>query len=283
MKDSYFHSNFFINCKGKLIDFSTPKIMGILNATPDSFYDGGKNNTINKALPLVEKHLNDGASFIDIGGYSSRPGADHINIDTELSRVIPLIEAIVKRFPDCILSTDTFRSKVAEKSIEAGAAIINDISAFNLDAKMVDVLVKYKVPYIMMHMKGNPQNMQQNIYYDNILKELILFFSKKISYLNSRGISDIIIDPGFGFSKTSEQNYELLQNLHSFSLLKHPILAGISRKSMIYKNLNTSSLSSINGTTALNMSLLENGANILRVHDVKEAAECIQLQQLVNA
>ena len=257
--------------------------MGILNATPDSFYDGGKNNTINKALPLVEKHLNDGASFIDIGGYSSRPGADHIDIDTELSRVIPLIEAIVKRFPDCILSTDTFRSKVAEKSIEAGAAIINDISAFNLDAKMVDVLVKYKVPYIMMHMKGNPQNMQQNIHYDNILKELILFFSKKISYLNSRGIYDIIIDPGFGFSKTSEQNYELLQNLHPFSLLKHPILAGISRKSMIYKNLNTSSLKSINGTTALNMSLLENGANILRVHDVKEAAECIQLHQLVNA
>ena len=165
--------------------------MGILNATPDSFYDGGKNNTINKALPLVEKHLNDGASFIDIGGYSSRPGADHIDVDTELFRVIPVIEAIEKRFPECIISIDTFRGAVAQKSIEAGAAIINDISAFNLDAKMVDVLIKYKAPYIMMHMKGNPQNMQQNTNYDNIIKDLIVYFSKKISYLNSLGISDI--------------------------------------------------------------------------------------------
>jgi dihydropteroate synthase len=257
--------------------------MGILNVTPDSFYDGGRNNTIDKALLLVEKHLNDGASFLDIGGYSSRPGADHIDIETELTRVIPVIEAIEKRFPDCIMSIDTFRGEVAEKSIEAGAAIINDISAFNLDAKMVDVLTKYKVPYVMMHMKGNPQNMQQNTNYENIIKDLILYFSKKISYLNSLGISDIIIDPGFGFSKTSEQNYKLLRDLHNFKLLKSPILGGISRKSMIYKNLNSNILNSINGTTALNMELLENGANILRVHDVEEAAECVHLHQLVNA
>ena len=257
--------------------------MGILNVTPDSFYDGGKINTIDKALLLVEKHIKDGASILDIGGYSSRPGADHIDIETELTRVIPVIEAIEKRFPDCIMSIDTFRGKVAEKSIEAGAAIINDISAFNLDAKMVDVLTKHKVPYVMMHMKGNPQNMQQNTNYENIIKDLILYFSKKISYLNSLGISDIIIDPGFGFSKTSEQNYKVLKELNSLTLLNCPILGGISRKSMIYKNLNSSSLNSINGTTALNMELLENGADILRVHDVKEAAECIQLHQLVNA
>ncbi len=257
--------------------------MGILNVTPDSFYDGGKNNTIDKALPLVEKHLKDGASILDIGGYSSRPGADHINIETELTRVIPVIEGIKKRFPDCIMSIDTFRAEVAEKSIEAGAAIINDISAFNLDAKMVDVLTKYKVPYVMMHMKGNPQNMQQNTNYENIIKDLILNFSKKISYLYSLGISDIIIDPGFGFSKTSEQNYKILKDLHNLTLLNCPILGGISRKSMIYKNLNTNSLNSINGTTALNIELLENGANILRVHDVKEAVECIQLHQLINA
>ena len=257
--------------------------MGILNVTPDSFYDGGKNNTIDKALLLVEKHLNNGASFLDIGGYSSRPGADHIDIETELTRVIPVIEAIEKRFPDCIISIDTFRGEVAEKSIEAGAAIINDISAFNLDAKMVDVLTKYKVPYVMMHMKGNPQNMQQNTNYENIIKDLILYFSKKISYLNSLGISDIIIDPGFGFSKTSEQNYKILRELYNLTLLKCPILGGVSRKSMIYKNLNTSSLESINGTTALNMELIENGANIIRVHDVKEATECIQLHKLVNA
>ena len=257
--------------------------MGILNVTPDSFYDGGKINTIDKALLLVEKHIKDGASILDIGGYSSRPGADHIDIEKELTRVIPVIEAIEKRFPDCIMSIDTFRGKVAEKSIEAGAAIINDISAFNLDAKMVDVLTKHKVPYVMMHMKGNPQNMQQNTNYENIIKDLILYFSKKISYLNSLGISDIIIDPGFGFSKTSEQNYKVLKELNSLTLLNCPILGGISRKSMIYKNLNSSSLNSINGTTALNMELLENGADILRVHDVKEAAECIQLHQLVNA
>ncbi len=283
MKDSYFNSNFFINCQGKLVDLSTPKVMGIINVTPDSFYDGGKNNTIKTALTATEKHLNEGACFIDIGGYSSRPGADHIPVHTELSRVIPIIESIKKQFPECIMSIDTFRGEVAEKSIEAGAAIINDISAFNLDTKMVDVLVKYKVPYIMMHMKGNPQNMQQNIKYDNIIKDLITFFSKKIIYLNSLGISDIILDPGFGFSKTSEHNYKTLHELKDLMLLKCPILAGISRKSMIYKNLKTSPLKSINGTTALNMELLKNGANLLRVHDVKEAIECVQLHKLINA
>ena len=283
MKDSYFNSNFFINCQGKLVDLSTPKVMGIINVTPDSFYDGGKNNTIKTALTATEKHLNEGGSFIDIGGYSSRPGAIDISIDTELTRVIPVIEAIEKRFPECIMSIDTFRGEVAEKSIEAGAAIINDISAFNLDTKMVDVLVKYKVPYIMMHMKGNPQNMQQNIKYDNIIKDLITFFSKKIIHLNSLGISDIILDPGFGFSKTSEHNYKTLHELKDLMLLKCPILAGISRKSMIYKNLKTSPLKSINGTTALNMELLKNGANLLRVHDVKEAIECVQLHKLINA
>ena len=251
--------------------------MGIINTTPDSFYDGGKYNSLEKALRLAEKHLKEGATILDVGGYSSRPGANNISIDEELKRVIPVIEAIDKNFTGTIISIDTFRSKVAHQAIDSGAAMINDISAFNIDKDLLNVVKKFNVPYILMHMQGTPQTMQKNPNYTNVLNDIIYFFSEKINQLHKIGIHDIVIDPGFGFGKIIEDNFRLLNNLHKLSILKLPILAGISRKSMIYKTLKTNSLKSLNGTTALNMIALKNGAKILRVHDVKEAQECIDL------
>ena len=251
--------------------------MGIINTTPDSFYDGGKYNSVEKALRLAEKHLKEGATILDVGGYSSRPGANNISIDEELKRVIPVIEAIDKNFNGPIISIDTFRSKVAHQAIDSGAAMINDISAFNIDKDLLNVIKKFNVPYILMHMQGTPQTMQKNPNYTNVLNDIIYFFSEKINQLHKIGIHDIVIDPGFGFGKIIEDNFRLLNNLHKLSILKLPILAGISRKSMIYKTLKTNSLKSLNGTTALNMIALKNGAKILRVHDVKEAQECIDL------
>ncbi len=283
MKDSYFHPNFFIKCRGKLIDLSTPKVMGIINVTPDSFYDGGKNNTIDTAIRSADRYLNEGATFIDVGGYSSRPRSKNIDENTELERVTPIIEALIKEFPDILISIDTFRSKVADICIEAGASIINDISAGNLDENMINTLIKHKVPYILMHMRGNPQTMQDKTNYMNLCKDMILFFSEKISSLRSRGIHDLIIDPGFGFSKTMTQNFELLNSLEFFQLFNIPILSGISRKSMVFKSLNVNILDSINGTTALHVNALQNGCKILRVHDVIEAIECIKLHQLTIA
>ena len=257
--------------------------MGIINITPDSFYDGGKHNTIDTALSAAEKHLNEGAHFIDVGGYSSRPGADNIDEKTELGRVIPVIEALNKQFPESLISIDTFRGQVAKESLAAGACMINDISAFNLDKKMLEIIKEQQVPYVLMHMKGSPKTMQQNTSYENIVKELLFYFSEKLRTLKAHGVNDVLIDPGFGFGKSTEQNYKLLGALNEFKLHRCPIIVGISRKSMIYKALKTSSLNSINGTTALHMKALQNGANILRVHDVKEAAECIKLHQLTNA
>ena len=277
MKDNYFNPKSSINCKGKIINLSTPISMGIINTTPDSFYDGGKYNSVEKALRLAEKHLKEGATILDVGGYSSRPGANNISIDEELKRVIPVIEAIDKNFNGPIISIDTFRSKVAHQAIDSGAAMINDISAFNIDKDLLNVVKKFNVPYILMHMQGTPQTMQKNPNYTNVLNDIIYFFSEKINQLHKIGIHDIVIDPGFGFGKIIEDNFELLNNLHKLSILKLPILAGISRKSMIYKTLKTNSLKSLNGTTALNMIALKNGAKILRVHDVKEAQECIDL------
>lgn len=277
MKDNYFNPKLSINCKGKIINLSTPISMGIINTTPDSFYDGGKYNSVEKALRLAEKHLKEGATILDVGGYSSRPGANNISIDEELKRVIPVIEAIDKNFTGTIISIDTFRSKVAHQAIDSGAAMINDISAFNIDKDLLNVVKKFNVPYILMHMQGTPQTMQKNPNYTNVLNDIIYFFSEKINQLHKIGIHDIVIDPGFGFGKIIEDNFELLNNLHKLSILKLPILAGISRKSMIYKTLKTNSLKSLNGTTALNMIALKNGAKILRVHDVKEAQECIDL------
>ena len=261
---------------------STPKTMGVINATPDSFYDGGTNNTIKEATKLAEKHMTDGATFIDIGGYSSRPGAKNISEDSEIDRVIPIIKAINKNFPEAIISVDTFRAQVAKAALNEGACIINDISAFNIDANLLSIIKEFNVPYVLMHMQGDPSNMQDNPNYENIIKELILFFSMKIQHLHQNGIHDVIIDPGFGFGKKLNDNFILLDKINELSILDKPILAGISRKSMIYKTLETSSLKSLNGTTALNMIALKNDAKILRVHDIKEAQECIKLHNQLS-
>ena len=266
-----------INCKGQLVDLSTPKVMGILNVTPDSFYDGGQYKDESSVLNQVQTMRNHGAAFIDVGGYSSRPGANHVSKAEELQRVIPVIELILKHFPETLISVDTFRSEIAKLSIEAGAALINDISAGELDEKMIATIGQLGVPYIMMHMRGTPKTMQQQTDYDSLLKDINLYFAERIAKAHAEKINDIIIDPGFGFAKTLEQNYELLNKLELLQFTDKPVLAGISRKSMIYKTLNTSSNEALNGTTALHMVALQKGAKILRVHDVKEAMECVTL------
>ena len=271
-----------INCAGKLVDLSTPKIMGILNVTPDSFYDGGVHNSDKKILKQVEKMLNDGAVFIDIGAYSSRPDGVNIDENEELNRVVPALELVNNKFPETIISIDTFRSKVAETCLNSGASIINDISAGEMDKKMMEIVGKYKVPYVMMHMKGNPQNMMNKINYDKMLKEIMQYFSKKINQAISHKINDIIIDPGFGFAKDINQNFDLLNNMDILKILEKPMMVGISRKSMIYKSLQTNAKESLNGTTVLNTISLIKGASILRVHDVKEANECVKLINALN-
>ena len=283
MKDTYLLDNYSINFKGNLISLTRPVVMGILNTTPDSFFDGGKYNSIEKALKKVEKDLNQGATIIDIGGYSTKPGGNSVTIDEEIRRTIPYIEKIVDTFPDINISIDTFRGKVAALALDAGAGMINDVSAWNLDKEMFETIKKYNVPYVLMHMKGEPKNMQDNPRYENVTKEVIKFLSNKINKLNSYGINDVVIDPGFGFGKTNSDNYKLLKNMEFLKVLKAPILAGISRKSMIYKTLKINKLESINGTTALNMFALSKGAKILRVHDVKQAMECIYLSEEINS
>lgn len=271
-----------INCKGKLIDLTHPRVMGILNITPNSFFDGGKYKTESEILSQVEKMLNDGATFIDVGAYSSKPNADAVTVEEELARIVPVVERIVNNFPEALLSIDTFRSEVAQACIEKGAAIINDISAGDLDDRMFEVVGKYNVPYIMMHMRGTPQTMQTMTDYDDIVKEILFYFSEKIAKARTFGINDLIIDPGFGFAKTVDQNYEIVRKLELFSSLELPLLAGFSRKSMIYKLLDTSADQALNGTTVLNIIGLNKGARIVRVHDVKEAVECVQLWNKIN-
>ena len=282
MKDTYLLDNYSINFKGNLISLNRPVVMSILNTTPDSFFDGGKYNSIEKALKKVEKDLNQGATIIDIGGYSTKPGGNKVTIDEEIRRTIPYIEKIVDTFPDINISIDTFRGKVAALAIDAGAGMINDVSAWNIDKEMFETIKKYNVPYVLMHMKGEPKNMQDNPRYENVTKEVIKFLSEKLNMLNSHGINDLIIDPGFGFGKTNADNYKLLKNIELLKVFKAPILAGISRKSMIYKILKINELNSVNGTTALNMFALSKGAKILRVHDVKQAMECIYLNEEIN-
>jgi len=266
-----------INCNGELISLSTPKVMGILNITPDSFYDGGRYKDTKSILIQVEAFLEQGATFIDVGAYSSRPGAAFVSEEEELKRITPVIDLILKSFPDCRISIDSFRSKVIQKCVEAGAVISNDISSGKLDPLMFETIAKLKVPYIMMHMIGNPQNMQKHTEYENLINDIYLYFSERINRANEHGIEDLILDLGFGFSKTLEQNYKVLNQLKVFKNLNYPILSGISRKSMIYKTLESTSGEALNGTTALNMVALINGTNILRVHDVKEAMECVKL------
>lgn len=272
-----------INCKGKLIDLNTPIVMGVLNLTPDSFYDGGKFRKPALILKQVEKMLQENASILDLGAYSSRPGAEHVSEDEELLRLLPIINLILKEFPKAVISIDTFRSKVADKSLQLGAAIINDISAGNLDENIVDIVAKHQVPYIMMHMKGTPKNMKDLTDYDDLIKELLKYFSEKVAIARKKKINDIIIDPGFGFAKTREQNFQLLAHFDLFQTFDLPLLAGLSRKSMIYKTLNSTPSEALNGTTALHMVALQNGANILRAHDVKEANECISLFKELKA
>lgn len=272
-----------INCKGQLISLRQPKIMGILNITPDSFFDGGKYKDAKSVLKQVEKMNTDGATFIDVGAYSTRPGAQEIDEQLELKRITPIIELILKEFPNTNLSIDTFRSVVAKECIHIGASIINDISAGLLDQNMLPTVAALNVPYIMMHMRGTPKNMQENTTYIDLVKEITSFFAERLSVAKSLGIKDIIIDPGFGFAKTLEQNYSLLRNMSQLRILDHPILAGISRKSMIYKLLETTPQNALNGTTALNMVCLQHGAQVLRVHDVKEAIQCVQLYEQLNA
>ena len=271
-----------INCKGQLIDLTKPKVMGILNLTPNSFFDGGKYTNEAEIIAQVGKMLSEGATFIDIGAYSSKPNAEFVSVEEEMARIVPVVELLVQQFPQILISIDTFRSEVAEACILKGAALINDIAAGKLDDTMLNTVAKYNVPYIMMHMRGNPQTMQSLTEYQDVVKEMILYFSERIAAARSLGINDLIIDPGFGFAKTVEQNYEVLQKMELFQQLDLPILAGISRKSMIYKVLNFKASESLNGTTVLNTVSLLKGANILRVHDVKEAVECVTLFNAIN-
>ena len=270
-----------INCNGKLMDFEVPKVMGILNCTPNSFYDGGKYKTEIDFLKQTEKMLIDGASIIDLGAYSTQPNADFVTEQEELNRILPVASSIIKHFPEVILSIDSFRSEVAKQCIENGATIINDVSAGFLDEKMFELVGKYKVPYIMMHMKGTPQNMQKFTDYDDVMKDMMFYFSERIATAKSFGIVDIILDPGFGFSKTLNQNYEVLNKLELLNEFNLPVLSALSRKSMIYKFLNTEPTEVLNGTTVLHTISLMKGAKLLRAHDVKEAVECVKLTQKI--
>lgn len=271
-----------INCKGQLIDLSVPKVMGILNTTPDSFFDGGNYSNENAIVNQVEKMIADGATFIDVGAYSSKPNANFVSEAEELERIVPVVKLILKHFPSVLLSIDTFRGAVAAACLENGAALINDISAGHLDETMLEVIAKYKVPYIMMHMRGTPQTMQQLTNYDDIVKEMLFYFSERVRKARSLGINDLIIDPGFGFAKTVEQNYEIVQKLGLFKMLELPILVGVSRKSMIQKVLGVTASEALNGTTVLNTVAITKGVAILRVHDVKAAVECVKLYNQIN-
>lgn len=281
-KDTFLNRKSTLNCKGKLVDLSTPVAMAILNLTPDSFYSNSRFNAIDEALKATENFINEGATFIDLGAYSSRPGATDVSVEEELNRLIPVVEAISKRFPQTLISVDTFRAKVAEEAVLAGAHLINDISAGNLDATMFKTVAKLQVPYVMMHMQGTPQTMQQNPTYNDIVTEVSWYFNEKIANLTKLGVKDIIIDPGFGFAKTVEHNYQLLQQLEALNLFNLPILVGFSRKSMITKVLDMETKNALNGTTVLNTTALLKGASILRVHDVKEAMECIKLTEKIK-
>ncbi|AQS93925.1 dihydropteroate synthase [Polaribacter sp. BM10] len=271
-----------INCKGTLIDLSSPKVMGILNITPDSFFDGGKYKNESDILSQTEKMLKDGATFIDVGAYSSRPGAKHISEKEELQRIVPVINLLLKNFPEIIISVDTFRSKVAKETINAGAAIVNDISGGNMDTNMFETVANLQVPYILMHMLGTPQNMQKNPVYNNVIQEIISFFAAQIHKLHQLKLNDVIIDVGFGFGKTIDHNFEILKDLSLFKSLDAPILAGISRKSMLYKTLDITAQEALNATTSANSIALLNGANILRVHDVKEAIEAVKIVNKIS-
>jgi dihydropteroate synthase len=268
---------FTLNCNGRLLTVDKPLVMGIINATPDSFYENSRFTRTDAIIEQVEKMLNEGVAIIDIGGQSTRPGSKPVSAEEELNRIIPAIRIISQKFPEAFISADTFYSMVAVEAIAAGAVIINDISAGSIDNKMIKSVAELSVPYVLMHMQGTPQNMHKNPQYENVTREVLDFFIKKVNELKIAGIHDIIIDPGFGFGKTAEHNFELLRNLSVLQMLDKPILIGVSRKSTIYKTLGIDVNEALNGTTVLNTMALMNGATILRVHDVKEAVEVVKL------
>lgn len=282
MQSKIFSANKTLNVRGRLIDLTEPKIMGILNVTPDSFYDGFKYTDETSILKQVERMVSEGADFIDVGGNSTRPGAENISEEEELKRVLPAIKSISKNFSTVVISIDTFRANVAKRTIEEGASIVNDISGGNLDPSMFETIASLQAPYILMHMKGTPQTMMKEATYENLLKEILDYFHQKLFALHKLGIKDIIIDPGFGFAKSVDQNFDLLNKLDRLEIFEKPIMVGLSRKSMIWRTLNTNPESALNGTTALNTIALIRGASILRVHDVREAKEVIQLTRHVR-
>jgi dihydropteroate synthase len=278
LKGKSFSPKMTLRLRGKVIDLSHPIVMGILNVTPDSFYDGGRylqNESV--LLKQAEKILKEGATIIDIGGYSSRPGADDISVDEEKDRVLNSIRLVSQNFPEAFISIDTFRAEVAREAVQAGACLVNDISGGQLDERMYDTVAEMDVPYILMHMRGTPQNMKQLTDYDDLVLDMLNYFQRKLALLRQKGVKDIIIDPGFGFAKNIDQNFLLLKRLADFGVLEAPLLAGLSRKSMIYRRLNIAVEDALNGTTVLNTIALVNGACILRVHDVKEAIQTINL------
>ncbi|GLU52408.1 dihydropteroate synthase [Dyadobacter frigoris] len=266
-----------IKIKGQLLDLSVPRVMGILNITPDSFYSDSRMASLDEVMDRAEGMQNDGATFIDIGGYSTRPGAREISVSEEAERVLPVIEALNKNFPDLIISIDTFRSEVARQSVLSGAHIINDVAGGILDDNMFDTVAELGVPYILMHMRGTPQTMSKLTDYDFLIPRILKELGEKLINLRQKGVSDIIIDPGFGFAKTTAQNFELMKNLTEFHKLGCPLLVGISRKGMIYNTLNVSAKEALTGTTVLNTISLQQGASIIRVHDVQPAVEAVKL------
>lgn len=276
-KDTYFQKKTTLNAGGKLIDLGTPKVMGIINLTPDSFFADSRKPAVEAAIRQAEKMISEGATFLDLGAYSSRPGAEDISVQEELDRLIPIVSILGTQFSNAVLSIDTFRSSVAEAAINAGAHIINDISGGQLDDHMFATVAKLQVPYILMHMKGTPQNMVQLAEYDDVFTEVFNYFEAKYYELKMLGVHDVIIDPGFGFAKKTEDSYALLNRLRDFDILGLPILAGLSRKRMIYNVTGGTAENALNGTTAANAIALMNGANILRVHDVKEAVEAVKI------
>jgi dihydropteroate synthase len=274
--------SYSIKIKGKLYPLDRPMVMGILNTTNDSFYDGGKYHTIDSALLRTENMLNEGANLVDIGGQSSRPGANMISTDEELARTVPVIEAIRKRFPEAVISIDTFRAEVARQCIEAGADIVNDISAGDEDENMLKVVADARVPYIAMHKQGTPKDMQTDPQYKDVVLDVVEYFRQKLQHYQSIGIDNVIVDPGFGFGKTLDHNYSLMRGLDVFHALERPLLVGVSRKSMVCKLLKVDSKNALNGSTVLHTFALIKGAHILRVHDVKEAVEAVKICSQLN-
>jgi dihydropteroate synthase len=274
---------FTLNCKGRLLEIESPIVMGIINVTPDSFYEGSRNTSVDAALKLAEQMMAEGATILDIGGQSTRPGSRQLSVQQEMDRVLPVIEKLSKQTPHSIISIDTFHSEIAKAAVAAGASIVNDISGGLLDDHMLSTVASLNVPYICMHMKGSPQTMQKLADYKNVVNQVMEYFVERITACKNAGIKDVIIDPGFGFAKMIQHNFQLLRSLEAFSIFNKPVLLGVSRKSTIYKTLNTTADEALNGTTVLHTIGLQKGASILRVHDVKPAMECIRLLNAMNA